>query len=219
MGSTGFQVSASTDTHRFVLDNLRDNLAEGQRVVAHCRTALGTGRHGGWSYALYAAIADTTTTPVTVSAHVLLYLRQHRHGVSEIVVKHLHETEGPVEHQGVTRRVLEALTPTEHPHTRQWRDEAISHHRAVVDARLRVKEAVGAVIRLDRPYTYGHGVGAVQQVVVRSPTRWQRARITDTGTVTDSPPLRAASGWALRQFQILRAPEQSAQSASHIPRS
>jgi len=219
MGSTGFQVSASTDTHRFVLDNLRDNLAEGQRVVAHCRTALGTGRHGGWSYALYAAIADTTTTPVTVSAHVLLYLRQHRHGVSEIVVKHLHETEGPVEHQGVTRRVLEALTPTEHPHTRQWRDEAISHHRAVVDARLRVKEAVGAVIRLDRPYTYGHGIGAVQQVVVRSPTRWQRARITDTGTVTDSPPLRAAPGWALRQFQILRAPEQPAQSASHIPRS
>ncbi|MCP2275356.1 putative amidotransferase, partial [Nocardia amikacinitolerans] len=83
--------------------------------MAHCRAALGAGRHGGWSYALYAAIADTTTTPVTVSAHVLLYLRHYRGGVSEVVVKHLHETEGPVDHQGVTRRVLEALTPSRFP--------------------------------------------------------------------------------------------------------
>ncbi|WP_218841054.1 hypothetical protein [Nocardia amikacinitolerans] len=52
---------------------------------------------------------------MTVSAHVLLYLRHYRGGVSEVVVKHLHETEGPVDHQGVTRRVLEALTPSRFP--------------------------------------------------------------------------------------------------------
>ncbi|MEV6256861.1 hypothetical protein ACIHAX_32415 [Nocardia sp. NPDC051929] len=216
MGSIGFQVPASADTHRFVLDNLREHLRDGHRIVAHCRTALGTGRHGGWSYALYAAIADATTTPVTVSAHVLLYLRHHRGGVSEVVVKHLHETEGPVDHQGVTRRVLDALTPTEHPDACRWRAEAIRHHRALADARRRARDAVGAVIRLDRTYTYGHGIGAVRQVVVCSPTLWRRAEITDSGTVTDSPLMRAAPGWALREFEILRAPEQS---APHTPRS
>lgn len=46
MGSTGFQVSASADTHRFVLDNLREHLPDGHHIVAHCRAALGTGRHG-----------------------------------------------------------------------------------------------------------------------------------------------------------------------------
>ncbi|WP_109529380.1 MULTISPECIES: hypothetical protein [Nocardia] len=214
MGSTGYQVSASVDTHRFVLDNLREQLRDGHRVVAHCRTALGTGHRGGWSYALYAAITDTTT-PETVSAHVVLYLRSHRSGSSEIVVKHLHETEGPVQHHGVTRRVLEALTPSEHPHACRWRTEALRHHRAVADARRRARDTVGAVIRLDRTYTYGHGVGTVQQVMVCSPTQWRRAEITDAGTVTNSPLLRAAPGWALRAFEILRAP---AQPAPHTPR-
>ncbi|WP_216907649.1 hypothetical protein [Nocardia noduli] len=210
MGSTGYQVSASVDTHRFVLDNLREQLRDGHRVVAHCRTALGTGHRGGWSYALYAAIADTTTTPATVSAHVVLYLRSHRNGTSEIVVKHLHETEGPVQHHGVTRRVLEALTPTEHPYACQWRTDALRHHRAAADARRRAAAAVGAVgavIRLDRTYTYGHGIGTVRQVVVCSPTHWRRAEITDEATVTTSPLLRAALGWALHEFEILRAPQ------------
>ncbi|MGS2807765.1 MULTISPECIES: hypothetical protein [Nocardia] len=218
MGSTGYQVPTDTDTHRFVLDNLRELLPDGHHIVAHCRTALGTGRQGGWSYALYAAVADTTTTPetVTVSAYVVLYLRHHHAGMSEIVVKHLHETEGPVDHQGVTRRVLQALTPTEHPHACGWRTEALRHHRALADARRRAAAAVGAVIRLERAYTYGQGIGAVRQVLVVSPTRWRRAEITDSGTVTTSPPLRPAPGWALGEFEILRAPERS---APHTPRS
>ncbi|WP_040713630.1 MULTISPECIES: hypothetical protein [Nocardia] len=216
MGSTGYHVPIETDTHRFVLDNLRELLPDGHRVVEHCRTSLGTGRHGGWSYALYAAVADTTTTPVTVSASVVLYLRQHREGASEIVVKHLHETEGPVDHEGVTRRVLQALTPTEDPAACEWRGHAIDHHRAVAEGRRRARDAVGAVIRLDRAYTYGHGVGAVEQVLVVSPTSWRRAEITEGRTVTDSPLLRAAPGWALREFEILRAPTQS---TPPIPRS
>ncbi|MGY1947636.1 hypothetical protein [Nocardia asiatica] len=206
MGSTAFRVPVDTDTHRFVLDNLRQNLPTGHLLVAHCRAALGTGRrHGGWSYALYAAIADTTT-PVTVSAHVLLYQRHHRGGVSEIVVKHLHETEGPGDHHGVTRRVLDALTPTDHPDACQWRADALRHHRALATAR----RTVGAVIRLDRAYTYGHGIGAVQQVLVCSPTLWRRARITDSGVEIEGRELRAAPGWALREFEILHAPGESA---------
>ncbi|MGW4367001.1 hypothetical protein ACWEKT_15270 [Nocardia takedensis] len=214
MGSTGYYVTASTDTHRFVLDALRENLRDGYHLVAHCRHALGRRRHGGWSYALYAAVADTTTGAVTVSAHVLLYSRHRRGTESEIVVKHLHETEGPGDHAGVTRRVLEALTPTDDSHAGDWRAAAIRHHRARADARRRAAEAVGAVIRFDRPYTYPRGIGEVRQVLVDSPTRWRRAQITDTGVMTEGPALCAAPGWAMRAFEILRPPESPAPTAA-----
>ncbi|MGN2638809.1 hypothetical protein ACTD5D_22100 [Nocardia takedensis] len=214
MGSTGYYVTSSTDTHRFVLDALRENLRDGYRVIAHCRHALGRRRRGGWSYALYAAVADTTTTPVTVSAHVLLYSRHRRGNESEIIVKHLHETEGPADHEGVTRRVLEALTTTDYPEAADWRAAAIRHHRAVADARRRAATAVGAVIRFDRPYTYPRGIGEVRQVLVDTPTRWRRAQITDSGILPEGPPLCAAPGWAMREYEILHPPETPAPAAT-----
>lgn len=89
---------------------------------------------------------------------------------------------------------MEALTPTHNPEAREWRAAATGHHRARADARCRAVAAVGARIRLNRPYTYRHGISAARHVVVCSPIRWRRAEATDSGVLSDGPRIRTRAG-------------------------
>ncbi|MEU2032802.1 hypothetical protein [Nocardia amamiensis] len=121
---------------------------------------------------------------------MLLYQRGYAAGTSTIYIKHLHEAEGPGHYGGVTLRVLDALTPSGHPHAGERRALAIGYPRALSASRRRARDAVGAVVLLHRSYTYGHSIGEVGCVLVVSATRWRQADIDGDRAVPHGPLLR-----------------------------
>lgn len=204
MGSIGIPVDRDTDTHQFVLDYLRDNLNAGVRIIDHNRHATGNGRYTyNWAYVLYAAVENTAGE---ATAFVILYQREYRDGSSMIHIKALHEDDGPAEHEGVTKRLLAKLTDTDHEHAVEWRAKAHQWHTDRLAARKAAEVAVGSVIRLPRPYSYGAEIGDVQVVKVISAKLFRPATINDgIPTIDSGYLLRAPKGWAATAFEILQA--------------
>ena len=204
MGSIAIAVDRDTDTHTFVLDYLRGNLAPTARIVDHNRYATGDGRYTyGWAYALYAAVADQAEQ---VTAYVLLYQRRFSDGASWIHIKALHETDGPAEYEGVTQRLLGKLTPTDSEYARTWRENARDWHTTRLAATKAARAAVGSVIQLPRSYNYGRA-GAVQVVKVLSPTLFAPAYVGADGHpyVDTGIRLRAPKRWAAEEFETVIA--------------
>lgn len=202
MGSIAIPVDRDTDTHAYVVDYLRKNIATTSRITDHNRYATGDGHSSfGWAYALYAAVKNEAGE---VAAYVILYQRTFTEGTSWIHIKALHETDGPAQYEGVTQRLLRKLTPTDSEYARTWRENARTWHTTRLAATTAAKAAVGSVIQLPRSYNYGR-LGAVQVVKVLSPTLFAPAYVGADGHpyVDTGYRLRAPKGWAAEGLETI----------------
>ncbi|MFI9507237.1 hypothetical protein [Nocardia sp. NPDC052566] len=192
-------VDRHSNSHDVVLNYLRENLRPGHTLIAHTRASANP-RQTDASHMLYAAVADASGT---VSAHVMQYRRRRDHGQSTIHLKHEHETHRPAATDGVTARLLAALSPTTSGRAQLWRWSARVTHEAAVRARQRAKTAVGSVIRLRHSHNFGPNIGMVDTVRVVSPRKFQIVTVCEDGRFTNGPTVTAPTRWALAAFDTI----------------
>ncbi|MFI8977150.1 hypothetical protein ACIGO9_30005 [Nocardia asteroides] len=208
--STGIRVGDRFDTlgkaRAFVLAEVNAGLAADRRVLAHNHFATSHQRLEGWPHVLYTAVSDGSGE---ASARVSLW------GIysGELIIKTLHETEGPGRYEGVSPKVLAALTPTDHDEAQAWRAHAAQWTSLGTTARTRRSRAIGQVIALARPLPNpDRAPGQVTVVSVISESIFQSATPRPDGTVTLGSHMLAPAHWEMSDFSVL-TPESIAEMA------
>ena len=168
MGYTGYR---STKPTYDALKNLitSDNfLASGYEVVDYSIAATGEAHldPNGWSYHAFLAVRDTAKDDV----FCLVVLGMKHDGW--FCYKDVPENALPA-HEGVSVKVLDALTPTENAVANEWRERA-RHDIAYRRARrklIRRAQRTGEPVSLTRPLTYQH-IGTVTDVIIVNSKLW-----------------------------------------------
>ena len=111
MGSVGIAVSRDEKTRDVVLAHVSDGLGVRYELVDHAFVATGRGRHGNWSGVMYALVRDRSTGELLMDLYLHLRARETQFRSSEVVIKSVSETSGPVEHCGVSMNRLASNDP------------------------------------------------------------------------------------------------------------
>lgn len=191
MGSVGITVDQDVATKNAVADYLNRYTSSHFEVLASSWQNTGDGRYGEWSYVLYQAVRNTKDG--SVSAWVTLAgRRSNRDGTSEVYIKALDETVGPVQSARVPHRLLAMLTPTDSQYANQWRTRAAAWH----DARRVGKNAVGCTVEFAEPFAYPGESTRTRWLVVSD-------RLFRTGDLGDARRFRAPREWWTSSFTVV----------------
>lgn len=150
--------------------------------------STGYGRIGGWSTVGYAAVRHTEG-----DVFAAVWLANKENG--EFCVKVMDETVGPGLYGPIPKRILNALTPTEHEGAQEWRAEAWRAREVAAKDAKDAKAAIGQTIEFDATIHYGEPVGEISRVHVID-----RKLFTDPAT---GHRLRAPRNWAALPYKIV----------------
>jgi len=192
MGSVGIAVSRDEKTRDVVLAHVSDGLGVRYELVDHAFVATGRGRHGNWSGVMYALVRDRSTGELLMDLYLHLRARETQFRSSEVVIKAVSETSGPVEHCGVPMRMLNALSDPANDWAAQWRRNAEKWH----ERRKAAHAAVGKTVRL--PYSLSYREVSTDVFTVVSMNRFAS---NDPGLVGLT--LRAPARWWEAGLEVL----------------
>ena len=103
---------------------------------------------------VYYGAISSTERPDTISAVICLTKWNPRAADNMVFgYKDMDENSGPYNY-GCPARILDLLTPTNHPHATEWRSKC----RAAITLTSRPKPAPGDRIRLGEPVTFSDGI-------------------------------------------------------------
>lgn len=128
MGSTGTRIEPGTNVRDYFDQQITTGNPNRTVLASNIAPIPGATKWDDWSHAYFAAVREDVDTSYgapagTVWAAVTLYKRTSHRWDCNLFYKDLSETCGP-QAEGASRKVLDALTPTEHETALAWRKEA-----------------------------------------------------------------------------------------------